>query len=585
MEAGVKPILRPVTPPPAPESAGALPWWALPAAAFIALVLAFQAYEPALGGPFLFDDHYLPFRLPAWSQMPLSAWMSSVRPMLMLSFWLNMRWLGPGPSGFHAVNVFLHAITAILAGLIARQLLIKIKTAPRLASGLGAFAAALFLLHPATTESVAYIAGRSDVLSTLLCYAAIAVFLRRGNSDIGLPYTLLILALVGAACLTKEYSVALPAVFLLADYYFNPGFSLEGIRKNSLLYQALLVLGLIAAFAVWKLLANADSAGFGLKDFTPVQYFFTQCRSIWIYTRLFVLPANQNADYDMPISRTPFEYGAALCLIALLVAVWLAWRYRNEFPLASFGLLFVLVMLAPTSSFVPIKDPLVERRMYLPMLGWILIAIDLIRVWNPPRAALTTLMASVLAVMSYATWTRASVWSNAELFWGDAVAKSPAKARPRMQLAHANFEANNCVASAKNYELASKLEKPDYRLLVDWALSADCAGDPARAMELLRQAAKLERTAHVYSQIGMVYAKQNRFAEALDAIETAEQIDPRYPIIYVYRGNIHLTQGEIDKAEKEYIKALEIAPDSELAQAGMNGVRRARRNRAQPPAK
>ncbi len=51
---------------------------------------------------------------------------------------------------------------------------------------------------------------------------------------------------------------------------------------------------------------------------------------------------------------------------------------------------------------------------------------------------------------------------------------------------------------------------------------------PDDAVAKLQQAAALEPTAHVYSQIGMVYAKQRRWDEALEALATAEKIDPSF---------------------------------------------------------
>ena len=56
-----------------------------------------------------------------------------------------------------------------------------------------------------------------------------------------------------------------------------------------------------------------------------------------------------------------------------------AWMYRKRWPLASFGVLVFLLLLAPTSSFIPIKDVLVEYRVYLPFLGLVLISCEALR--------------------------------------------------------------------------------------------------------------------------------------------------------------------------------------------------------------
>src|ERR1039458_10617651 len=57
----------------------------------------------------------------------------------------------------------------------------------------------------------------------------------------------------------------------------------------------------------------------------------------------------------------------------------LCYAWRRRYPLACFGLFLTLILLAPTSSIVPILDPLVERRMYLPLIGLILIGCEIAR--------------------------------------------------------------------------------------------------------------------------------------------------------------------------------------------------------------
>ena len=82
---------------------------------------------------------------------------------------------------------------------------------------------------------------------------------------------------------------------------------------------------------------------------------------------------------------------------------------------------------------------------------------------------------------------------------------------------------------------------PSYaNLLVDWGLALDCAGQPQPALAKLQEAAATEPTAHVYTQIAMVYAKQSLWDQAMAALATAEKIDPKFPTTYAYRRGIVL---------------------------------------------
>ena len=59
----------------------------------------------------------------------------------------------------------------------------------------------------------------------------------------------------------------------------------------------------------------------------------------------------------------------------------------------------------------------------------------------------------------------------------------------------------------------------------------------------MRQAYSMQPSAHIQSQIGMVYAKHEKWEEALEALARAEAIDPRFEMTYVYRGNIFEVNG------------------------------------------
>ena len=56
----------------------------------------------------------------------------------------------------------------------------------------------------------------------------------------------------------------------------------------------------------------------------------------------------------------------------------------------------------------------------------------------------------------------------------------------------------------------------------------------------MRQAVAMEPTGHAYSQLGMILAKASRWSEALEALATAERVEPGYLMTYVYRGDIYL---------------------------------------------
>ena len=529
----------------------------------IATAAVFIVYGPALNGPFLLDDTYLPFMRPGWDAMPLRLWLAGVRPLLMFSFWLNFQMSQQNPFTYHLVNVVLHILNGGLVFTIVSRILSKLDIDLWHRRVLAAFGAALFLFHPLQTESVAYVASRSETLSVFFVYLAFAVFLCRRRDDISWGRSIAVLAIFAASIFTKEHTLVLPALLLVTDYFWNPGFSLRGIWRNWRLYIPITALAVAGIAALIPVLRHASSAGFHVKGLTWQKYFLTQCRAIWVYLAKFVLPINQNIDHDFPISRTLTDHGAIFGLVALAIVSLAAWIYRRRVPMASYGWFVFLILIAPTSSFVPIADPLVERRLYLPFIGLVFMVLELLRRWRATRNALLITLALITAAEAWASWQRNQLWGDKIAMWQDSASKSPGKVRPQFQLAHAYYDAEQWERSADEYAKAAQIRPPKYDLLVDWGLALAYAGHIDEALAKLRQASVQEPGAYVYTQIAMVDGRAGRYDDALAALDTAERINPRQELIYEYRGTVYFKQGDAAKAAAEFRKGLAIDPANE----------------------
>jgi tetratricopeptide (TPR) repeat protein len=540
-------------------------WWPW-AAALAALLIVIEAYGPALSGAFVLDDRYLPFMDPNAAQMALRTWVTGLRPLLYFSYWLNFQASGIEPYGYHLTNVFLHFLGSLVIALVAARLLDLSGTTGRARNILSAIAGGLFLLHPLQTESVAYVASRSEVLSVLLYFSAFAVFLYRRAGSMTILRAIAVAVLFAAAISTKEHTLTLGALLLLADYYWGLG----GIRKNWLLYGILAIAGAWGAFTALGVLKGAPTVGFHVPGLTPASYFFTQCRVIWTYVRLFFLPFGQNIDPDVAVSNRLLEHGAIFGLAALAALIAAAWIYRKRWPLAAFGIFMFLLLLTPTSSIMPIVDVSAERRMYLPFLGLVLVCLEFLRRLKISQAAWAG--GAIVAVCSVLTYQRSAVWASPVALWQDAATKSPQKWRPHFQLASALYESQRCTEAAEAFGAASRLAQPAWDLLVDWGLALDCAGDWQEAIAKLQQARQIERSAHIQSQIGMVYAKHNKWEEALAALAQAQAIDPNFEMTYVYRGNIFEATGDKVGAATEYQRALALNPLNSVARDALTRV-------------
>jgi tetratricopeptide (TPR) repeat protein len=540
-------------------------YWPYALGFFLALAVAFEVYGPSLYGPFLFDDQGLPFEVPTFPVDSLRAWVMGVRPALMLSYWINYQLSGFQTLSYHAFNVFFHAVNSVLVFFILRKVLDFADVDRTRRDVLAGFAGALFLLHPVNSESVGYVASRSENLSLLFFFAAFALFLYRRRMTISWARAALVLFLFALAALTKEHTIVLPALLLLTDYFWNPPFSFAGIRRNWRLYVPITAGGVLVGLYLVRLLRNAPTAGFGLKDLTWYQYFFTQCRAFWVYIRLFLFPAGLTIDYDFPISRTILDHGALVGLIAILLAAGAAFYLRRRYPLAAYGFFAFLILMAPTSSFVPIRDPVAERRLYLSMIGLLFIVLEFLRRVDVRQSRWLAALAGVLVIAGAATHSRNFVWSDKIALWEDTAAKSPDKARVQFQLAQAYYESAACSKALPHYARTAQLDPKDDSIFIDWGLAYDCLNQPDQALAKFRQAIAVKPTAHAYSQIGMIYGKQRKYPEALEALAIAALLDPNFEHTYVYRGDVHLSQGNAAAAVEDFRQALAINPRNQKA--------------------
>lgn len=540
------------------------PWvWIYLASAVVALIAAFEVYWPAIHGPFLLDDTYLTFMRPDVARIHFKDWIHQMRPLLFVTFWLNYQQSGNQSTfGYHAVNVILHVANTAFIFLAVRKLIAWTGEVEWRRNVLALFAAGLFLLHPLQTESVSYVASRSETLSVFFVLAALVVFLYRKGATLTIGRVLALLALFAAAALSKEHTAVLPALFLITDYYWGFEFAPSAMWRNWKLYVPIAVGAALALSSTMRVLRANQSAGFQMRGLNWYQYFFTECRVIWKYVWLFIFPFGQNLDPDIPISRTILSHGAIFGLAGLVAVSALAWIYRRKFPLGSYGWFVFIILLAPTSSFVPIRDPMAERRLYLPFIGLVLMAVEFLRRRKASRNTAIAALAVILAVEGTITYQRNLLWGSEIDIWKDTAEKSPKKLRPRFQLAMADFHAAACTDAVDEFQKASDLERPRYDLLLDWGLAYDCAGNSAQAIAKFQEATDLHPSGHTYSQLGMEYGKSGKYPEALDALTRAQQLDPGFSMTYKTIGDVHLAQGDPVQARENYQRAVALDPNN-----------------------
>jgi tetratricopeptide (TPR) repeat protein len=396
------------------------------------------SYLNALAHPFLFDDagaivdnqtirSLSTSLLGGPDQFPTAG-----RPLVNASFALNYAFGNLTPWGYHAINLGIHVLCAIVLFALTRRVL-RLPLMPASLkgqeSGFATVLALLWVAHPLNSEIVDYATQRSEAMMAL----ALLVTLYSGVRAITAErrtwwYAASVVACAaGMAC--KESMVLAPVLMLLLDATFVSGGPLAAVRTRPGYYA-----GLFGTEALLALLIidgpRSNSAGFS-SGVSPWTYLLDQPPLILHYLRLAIWPTGLVLDYGEPTLRTLRDvWPASAAVMALLLATLIAW-FRVP-ALAFLGTWFFMT-LAPTSSLVPIATEVgAERRMYLPLaavLSVLIVAagrlLQTIGETRMRRIIAVSAASAVCAVFVAMTLVRNSEYATGLSIWQTVVDRRP----------------------------------------------------------------------------------------------------------------------------------------------------------------
>jgi tetratricopeptide (TPR) repeat protein len=463
-----------------------------------------------------------------------------------LTFALNYRLHGMDVRGYHIANLSVHVLNAFLAYfIVVLTLTLRGGTAnvasPRFTALL---AGLLFVSHPIQTQAVTYVVQRFASLATLFFLVSLFAYIKSRISERIVPrLSFYALFLVSAllAVKTKENAVSLPIIIMVYEFMFFR----ERIEKRALYLLPMLLSAVLVPVFFLDIRIEEEVALSGSG------YLFTQFRVVVTYIRLLVLPINQNFDYDFPLHHSGFDLPVVLSFVFLLgifaLGIYLLYRSRTTdygFRLASFGVFWFFITLAPESSVVPLKDVIFEHRVYLPSVGaFSAVSAGLVmfigRLGKRSLAVAVSIVAMVLLVFTGAAYSRNCVWKDEITLWRDVIVKSPEKARGYHNLGSA------------------------YRL----------GGQNDKAIEYYREALKLDPWFYqTHYQLGIAYRDKRMLDKAIWHYWNAIGIKPEYADAHLFLGEAYELKGFLEDAASEYRATLELIPGLREAKEGLARV-------------
>ncbi len=321
------------------------------------------------------------------------------RPLVTLTFMADALWTGKNPAGYHLTNIFFH--------LLASGLFFKILLLLGYPRKLSLFFVLLFVSHPVLTHAVAFIPGRYETVLAIMVLCSVIAFLKYLEK----PGWLWLHGLFFAGALfTKETAVIVPVIC---------GLILILPSKRKWQYKNLWPLAMVwfAVLAVFMVMRWQVAKGVTPQFNTP----YENVIGLFSYLGKIVFPVNLSV---MPIPADSHPVWGLATLVLLLLLALLGGISRKRYFL--FGAVWFLIFLLPTALRTLNFAYLLEQRLYLPLMGFMMMFMELRLVqksaakkwsWIPGAAA--------LLLFSFITLGHSAVYRNDISFWENAVKHSP----------------------------------------------------------------------------------------------------------------------------------------------------------------
>jgi tetratricopeptide (TPR) repeat protein len=518
---------------------------------------------------------------------------------------LDCQLFGKNPGCMHLINLLLHLVNTLLLFAVLR----------RMTSSLwpSAFVAAAFALHPMHVESVAWIAERKDVLSTLFWMLTLLAYVSYVKRPAALRY-LVTITFFAIGLMAKPMLVTLPFILLLLDYWPLNRFDFQPGNQRT-------TVGYPTWYPILKRIIIEKIPFFTLTAVSSVITFFVQ-RSGGAVIHSDVLPlhsrvANAFLSYARYISkmfwprdlavfypydaRTIQSSKVMLCVLLIIVVFVLVIRFGRKRKYLFVGWFWFVGTLIPVIGLVQVgQQALADRYTYISYTGiFIIIAWglpDLLSKWPLRKIALGLSMAIVLTALGICTHRQVSFWNNSFTLFSHAIEvtqnnyvayngcgvvydrlgryndaieayKQAIRIKPDLAEAHCNLG----VAFGKLGRWQDEIEackqavriKPDYALAYNnLGVAYDGLGRYLDAVEAYKQAIRIEPDyVDAHYNLGVAYDGLGRWQDAIDAYKKVIKIKPDYTYAHYNLGVAYDGLGRWHDAIESYRQSVRIKPD------------------------
>jgi len=478
-------------------------------AALVAATLI--AYLPALSSGFVWDDNDWVTEHPVvtgeqgWSEIWTGQTRFQFYPVLFSAWRIQHALWGLNPVGYHAVNILLHAATAVLLGLFFTRLDLR-----------GAWwIAAAFALHPVHVESVAWVTELKNVLSGALVVGSALLFLTatQGKTVARGRYALALVLFV-AAMLAKTAVAAAAVLLPIVLYLKRDRFETRDLTLAAPFVAVGVVLGWIAV-RLEQGMAAAMGADFA---FSWLDRVLIGTHALFFYPMKLLVPAPLIFNYprwDLAVWQAWVWPVASLAAFAIAVLFWRRGYRGPVLAVAGYALLIapalgVFDVYAFRYSFVA------DHFVYLASIPLIALVVEkLVRLIPGSRGQRLTIGIGLLLVLGVLTWNQTYAYKDRTALWTHTLARNPDSWLAHHSMALEAMHEGKQETAAVHFEEAIRCK-------------------PAAAESWTGRA--------------QLHVRQGNAGDAMADLNRALELAPAYPQARLERGRLRVELGRHEKA-------------------------------------
>ena len=485
-----------------------------------------------------------------------TGWAANWHPLTWLSHQLDVTVFGMNASWHHLVNVGWHLVNTLLLFGLLRYMTGTVWRS--------AFVAALFAVHPAHVESVAWISERKDVLSTCFWFLTTwsYVWWTRAGAVWRYGLTVVLLAL---GLMAKPMLMTLPFTLLLLDVW---PLARRAVPFRQRVIEKLPLCALAFASAAITIAVQRGGGAVATTDIITLGHRISNAIVSYAeYLRMLVWPVDLAVFYPYVMQiPTGAVLGSAVVLFAISV---IAWAARRAQPAMLVGWLWFLGTLIPVIGLLQIGlQAYADRYTYVPYVG-LFIAVawagkSIGRNLQLSQGFLRVVAAGIVAALAWVAHYQTSMWVTSEAIWLRAVTSTQNNARAHNALGMIYGRAGNAEDAAFHFKEALRL-RPDLTearmVFPNLGQALMQQGRAEEAIPYLERGCQLNPDrADLRHTLALAYFGVNRTADAIAAWQQAVKINPNFEDAYFTMGVVLAANRRVDEAREAFQQVLRINP-------------------------